>query len=145
MKKSEYSKYINPEDFAKLYEEWAAAGKPDGNHPLFIKIWSGVENAVKACIGSLQTRYCCKYQDYEEKVMDSTILIVKKLKNMEDYPKNIVTLSYLPTLGVCCNKKAIQYDFENNMMSTEEICRGGDEFNELIFMDEDGYLQIGNY
>lgn len=145
MRKDEYSKYIDPEDFSKLYIEWAAAGKPDGNHPLYSKIWSGVENSVKACIGSLQRRYHCKYQDYDEKVMDSVILIMTKLKKMNDVPKNIVTMSYLPTLGICCGKKSIQHEFENKMMSLDCMTKGSNEFNELLYMDEDGFLQIGNY
>ena len=39
MKKSEYEKFIVPKEFAELYEEWAAKGKPQGNDPLYIKIW----------------------------------------------------------------------------------------------------------
>ena len=70
MRKEEYAKYLNPEDFRKLYEEWAGAGKPTGNHPLYAKVFDGVTNSVKACIGSLQSRFHCQYQDYNEKVMD---------------------------------------------------------------------------
>lgn len=138
MKKSEYEKYIDPDAFEQLYNEWDYAGKPQGNNPLYIKIWNGVENAVKACIGSLQNRYHCKYQDYDEKVVDGTILIMNKLMNMTDAPKNIVSLCYLPVLGICCGPKAIQSEFENNMMSTEEETKGGDTFAELIYLDEEG-------
>lgn len=138
MKKSEYEKYIKPEEFEALYNEWGAIGKPQGNNQLYIKIWNGVENAVKACIGALQNRYHCKYQDYDEKVVDGTILIMNKLMNMTDAPKNIVSMCYLPVLGICCGPKAIQSEFENNMMSTEEETEGGDTFAELIYLDEEG-------
>ena len=138
MKKEEYEKYIKPEEFEALYNEWYYAGKPQGNNQLYIKIWNGVENAVKACIGALQSRYHCKYQNYDEKVADGTILIMKKLINMTDVPKNIVSLCYLPILGICCGPKAIQSEFENNMMSTEEETEVGDTFAELIYLDEEG-------
>lgn len=138
MKKSEYEKYIKPEEFEALYNEWDAIGKPQGNNALYIKIWNGIENAVKACIGALQNRYHCKYQDYDEKVVDGTILIMNKLMNMTDAPKNIVSMCYLPVLGICCGPKAIQSEFENNMMSTEEETEEGDTFTELIYLDEDG-------
>lgn len=137
MKKSEYEKYIDPAAFEKLYNEWYAVGKPQGNNQLYTKIWNGVENAVKACIGALQNRYHCKYQDYNEKVIDGTILIMNKLIKMTDAPKNIVSLCYLPVLGICCGPKAIQSEFENNMMSTEEETEGGDTFAELIYLDEE--------
>lgn len=138
MKKEEYEKYIKPEEFEALYNEWAYAGKPQGNNQLYIKIWNGVENAVKACIGSLQNRYHCKYQNYDEKVADGTILIMNKLMNITDAPKNIVSLCYLPVLGICCGPKAIQSEFENSMMSIEEETNGGDTFAELIYLDEEG-------
>ena len=138
MRKEEYEKYIKPEEFEALYNEWDYAGKPQGNNQLYIKIWNGVENAVKACIGALQSRYHCKYQNYDEKVIDGTILIMKKLMNMTDAPKNIVSLCYLPVLGICCGPKAIQSEFENNMMSTEEETEGGDIFADLIYLDEEG-------
>lgn len=138
MKKEEYEKYIKPEEFEALYNEWVYAGKPQGNNQLYIKIWNGVENAVKACIGALQSRYHCKYQNYDEKVADGTILIMNKLINMTDVPKNIVSLCYLPVLGICCGPKAIQSEFENNMMSTEEETEVGDTFAELIYLDEEG-------
>lgn len=138
MKKEEYEKYINPEEFESLYNEWDYIGKPQGNNPLYIKIWNGVENAVKACIGALQSRYHCKYQDYDEKVVDGTILMMNKLINMTDAPKNIVSMCYLPVLGICCGPKAIKSEFENNMMSIEEETEGGDTFAELIYLDEEG-------
>lgn len=119
MKKSDYLKYVDPDDFRKLYEEWAKKGKPTGNDPLYLKIWNGVTNAVKACIGALQTRYHCKYQDYDEKVLDGTALIVSRLIKMEDTPKNIVNFAYLPVLGICAGPKAMQSDFENNMASLD--------------------------
>ena len=144
MKKLEYEKYIDPDAFEQLYNEWDYAGKPQGNNPLYIKIWNGVENAVKACIGSLQNRYHCKYKYYDEKVVDGTILIMNKLLNMTDAPKNIVSMCYLPVLGICCGPKAIQSEFENNMMSTEEETEGGDTFAELIYLDEEGKA-IYNY
>ena len=76
MKKVEYEKYLNPKEFADLYDEWKVKGKPQGNHPLYVKVWEGVVNAVKACVGALQARYHCQYQDYDEKVSDGTILIM---------------------------------------------------------------------
>ena len=143
MKKSDYEKYLDPKEFAQLYEEWAAAGKPQGNDPLYAKIWDGVTNSVKACIGSLQSRYHCQYQDYSEKVLDGTILIMTKLLKMEDTPKNIVNMCYLPVLGVCCGPKARQKDFENDMLSTDVPTEGGDTFADLI--NEDGEVQYTNY
>lgn len=144
MKKEEYEKYIKPEEFEALYNEWDFYGKPTGNNPLYVKIWSMTENAVKACIGALQNRYHCKYQDYDEKVIDGTILIMNKLMNMTDAPKNIVSMCYLPVLGICCGPKAIQSEWENNMLSTEEETDGGDTFKELLYVDEEGEVHI-NY
>ena len=132
MKKSDYEKYIKPEEFALLYEEWKAKGKPQGNDLLYIKIWNSVTNAVKACVGALQARYRCKYQDYDEKVLDGTALMIAKLIKMEDTPKNIINMCYLPVLGVCCGPKAMQADFENNMLSTDAETNGGDTFADLI-------------
>lgn len=144
MRKSEYEKYIKPEEFAKLYEEWKAKGKPQGNDPLYVQIWNGVVNAVKACIGALQTRYHCQYQDYDEKVLDGTILIITKLLKMEDTPKNIINLSYLPVLGVCCNKKVIAQEMEsNNSLSLDSLTEGGDRYSELLWADEDGEVHYG--
>ena len=144
MKKSDYEKYIKPEEFEALYNDWDAEGKPQGNNQLYIKIWNGVENAVRACIGALQNRYHCKYQDYDEKVVDGTILIMNKLMNMTDAPKNIVSMCYLPVLGICCGPKAIQSEFENNMLSTEEETEGGSSFTEMLYVDEEGEVHI-NY
>ena len=144
MKKSDYEKYIKPEEFSKLYEEWAAAGKPQGNNQLYIKIWNGVENAVRACIGALQARYCCQYQDYDEKVLDGTILIMTKLLKMDDTPKNIVNMCYLPVLGVCCNKKVIAQEMEsNNSLSLDSLTEGGDSFADLMYIDEEGEVHYG--
>ena len=144
MKKEEYLKYIDPAAFEQLYNDWNAIGKPQGNNTLYIKIWNGVENAVKACIGALQNRYHCKYQDYDEKVVDGTILIMNKLMNMKDSPKNIVSMCYLPVLGVCCGPKSMQSEWENNMLSTEEETECGDTFKELLYVDEEGDVRI-NY
>ena len=144
MKKSEYEKYIDPAAFEQLYNEWDYAGKPQGNSQLYIKIWNGVENAVKACIGALQNRYHCKYQDYDEKVVDGTILIMNKLMNMTDAPKNIVSMCYLPVLGICCGPKAIQSEWENNIESLDAPTEGGDAFADLMYIDEDGEVHI-NY
>ena len=137
MKKAEYEKYLNPNEFAQLYEEWKTKGKPQGNDPLYIRIWNGVTNAVKACIGALQARYHCQYQDYDEKVLDGTALMIAKLIKMEDTPKNIINMCYLPVLGVCCGPKAMQADFENNMLSTDVETNGGDTFADLIGEDGD--------
>lgn len=119
MKKSDYEKYLDPKEFAELYNEWATVGKPQGNNPLYAKIWNGVTNAVKACIGALQARYRCKYQDYDEKVLDGTALMVSRLIKLEGYPKNIINMCYLPVLGICAGPKAMQSDFENNMASLD--------------------------
>ena len=141
MKKSDYEKYLDPKEFALLYEEWKVKGKPTGNDPLYVKIWDGVTNAVKACIGALQARYRCQYQDYDEKVLDGTALMIAKLQKMEDSPKNIVTMCYLPMLGVCCGPKARQKDFEDSMLSTDAPTEGGDTFEDLI--NEDGEVHYG--
>ena len=143
MKKAEYEKYIIPSEFTALYEEWKAKGKPQGNNPLYAKIWDGVTNAVKACIGALQARYRCQYQDYDEKVLDGTILIINKLLTMDDEPKNIVNMCYLPMLGVCCGPKARQKEFENSMLSTDTPTKGGDTFTDRIEAPDEAH--VGNY
>jgi len=143
MKKSEYEKYLDPKEFAALYDEWKAKGKPKGNDKLYTQIWFEVTNAVKACIGALQTKYHCKYKDYDDKVIDSTIIIMNKLLTMDDTPRNIVNISYLPVLGVCCGTKAIQKEFEDVMLSTDVQTEGGDTFKDLI--DEDGEVQYIDY
>lgn len=132
MKKADYEKYIIPSEFAALYEEWAAAGKPQGNDPLYIKIWNNTVESVKACVGALQSRYHCKYQDYGEKVLDGTAIMIAKLIKMDDTPKNIVNMCYLPVLGVCCGPKARQKEFEDGMLSTDVPTSGGDTFEDLI-------------
>ena len=141
MKKSDYEKYIIPSEFAALYEDWKAKGKPLGNDPLYLKIWDGVTNAVKACIGALQARYHCQYQDYDEKVLDGTALMIAKLQKMDDTPKNIINMCYLPVLGVCCGPKAMQADFENGMLSTDTPTEGGGTLKDLI----GGEVQYTNY
>ena len=145
MKKSDYDKYLDPKEFALLYGEWKSKGKPQGNDPLYARVWNGVTNAVKACIGSLQARYHCQYQDYDEKVLDGTILIMTKLLKMEDTPKNIISLSYLPVLGVCCGPKAIANERENNSLSLDSLTEGGDTFVDLMYLDEDGEVHCCNY
>lgn len=137
MKKAEYEKYLIPSEFAALYEEWKAKGKPKGNDKLYTQVWLGVENAVKACIGALQAKYHCKYQDYEDKVMDSAILIMNKLLTMDDTPKNIVNMCYLPVLGVCCGPKARQKEFEDSTLSTDAQTEGGDAFIDMMIESED--------
>ena len=141
MRKDEYIKYLNPEDFRKLYEEWADAGKPTGNHPLYVQIFDGVTNAVKACIGSLQSRFHCQYQDYNEKVMDGTILIIDKLLKMNESPRNIVNMTYLPVLGICCGQKSINAEKEDNALSMDNLTEGNDTFCEMMFLDEYGTVQ----
>lgn len=127
-------------EFKKLYEEWAAKGKPKGNNPLYVKVWNMVENSVKACIGALQDRYHCKYQDYDEKVLDGTILIMNKLINMTDTPKNIVSMCYFPVLNICCSKKAIAQERKNNALSLDSLIE--DEYSfKLMFLDEYGEVQ----
>lgn len=137
MKKSEYTRFIDPKEFSDLYNEWAAAGKPTGNDPLYLKIWNGVSNAVKACIGALQTRYHCKYQDYDEKVLDGTALMISRLIKMEGYPKNIVNMCYLPVLGICAGPKAMQSDFEDSMASLDIPIEGRDTFIDRLPADPD--------
>lgn len=143
MKKSEYEKYLDPNEFSKLYEEWKAKGKPQGNHPLYVKVWDGVTNAVKACIGTLQSRYRCQYQDYDEKVLDGTILIMTKLLKMEDTPKNIINMCYLPVLGVCCGPKARSQEMQGSALSLDSLTEGGDTFADLMYLDEDGEAHYG--
>ena len=143
MKKEQYLQYLDPKEFAALYDEWKAKGKPKGNDKLYTQVWFGVTNAVKACVGALQARYHCRYQDYDDKVMDSTILIMNKLLTMDDTPKNIVNMCYLPVLGVCCGPKVRQKEFEDAMLSTDVPTEGGDTFEDLI--DEDGEVQYINY
>lgn len=140
MRKDEYEKYLSPSDFEQLYTRWTKEGKPQGNNPLYIQIWDGVTNAVKACIGALQSRYHCQYQNYDEKVMDGTILIMGKLLKMEEPPRNIVSMAYLPVLGVCCGTKAINAEKDDMALSIDTITNGGDTFEELIYLDEDGTL-----
>lgn len=140
MRKEEYIQYLSPEDFRKLYEEWADAGKPTGNHPLYFQVWNSVTNAVKACIGALQSRYHCQYQNYDEKVLDGTITVLGKLLKMNEPPRNIVSMSYLPVLGICCGQKAINAEKDDNALSIDNITNGGDTFEELMYLDEDGTL-----
>ena len=139
MRKEQYLHYLDPKEFAALYDEWKSKGKPKENDKLYTQIWFGVTNAVKACIGALQTRYHCKYQDYEDKVIDSTILIMNKLLTIDDTPKNIINMCYLPVLGVCCGTKARQKEWEDDMLSTDVKTEGGDTFEDLI--NEDGEVQ----
>ena len=143
MKKEYHLKYIDHTEFKKLYEEWAAKGKPKGNNPSNVKVWDMVENSVKACIETLQDRYHCKYQDYDEKVLDCAILIMNKLINMTDTPKNIVSMCFFTVLNICCSKKAIAQDRENNALSLDSLTEGGDSFCELMFLDEYGTVQYG--
>lgn len=132
MKKDEYKKYIVPEEFAALYDEWAQQGKLLGNSKLYLKIWDGVQNAVKACIGSLQDRYHCKVQSYEDKVFTVTTKMVEKLINMNGTPRNIVNIVYLPTLGACFGREAKQSEFEDNMLSLNNVTDDGTEYIELL-------------
>ena len=145
MTKRDYERYIVPKEFAELYDEWAAKGKPQGNDPLYSKVWSGVTNAVKACVGALQATYHCKYQDYDDKVTDGTIKVMTKLLKMNDTPKNIVNMSYLYVLGVCCGPKAIKQEWENNMLSTDVETDGGDSFADMMYLEEDGTVQYNYY
>lgn len=139
MRKEYYLKYLDSKEFETLYNEWVSKGKPKGNDKLYAQIWEGVTNAVKACIGALQNRYHCKYQDYDDKVMDATILIMTKLDKITDSPKNIVNMAYLPTLGVCCGPKAIQKEFEDNMMSLDATANEGDSYVDIVSPDDLNY------
>ena len=140
MTKTEYLKYINPSDFEQLYINWSNAGKPTGNHPLYLQIWDGVTNAVKACIGALQSRYHCQYQDYDAKVLDGTITVMEKLLKMNESPRNIVSMSYLPVLGICAGTKAINAEKDDRALSIDNLTKGGDAFEEIMYIDEDGTL-----
>lgn len=132
MRKEYYLKYLDPKEFEALYNEWASKGKPKGNDKLYVRIWEGVTNAVKACIGALQNRYHCKYQDYDDKVMDATMIIMEKLDKITDSPKNIVNMAYLPTLGVCCGPKARKKEFEDNIMSLDAQTDEGDSYVDIL-------------
>ena len=143
MKKEEYEQYIDPAEFSKLYEEWSKQGKPTGNNPLYLKVWNSITNAVKACIGALQTKYHCKYKDYEDKVMDASIVIIKRLLTMEDTPKNIVNMCYLPVLGICCGPKARKKELEDNSLSIDCLTDGGDSFSDIMYLDEENNIQYG--
>lgn len=143
MKKEEYEQYIDPAEFSKLYEEWAKHGKPQGNNPLYVKIWNGITESVKACIGALQNKYHCKYKDYEDKVMDASIVIIKRLLTMEDTPKNIVNMCYLPVLGICCGPKARNKEMEDNSLSIDCLTDGGDSFSDIMYLDEENNIQYG--
>ena len=143
MKKEEYEQYIDPAEFSKLYEEWSKQGKPTGNNPLYLKVWCSITNAVKACIGALQTKYHCKYKDYEDKVMDASIVIIKRLLTMEDTPKNIVNMCYLPVLGICCGPKARKKEIEDNSLSIDCLTDGGDSFSDIMYLDEENNIQYG--
>lgn len=137
MKKSEYTRFIDPKEFSDLYNEWAEKGKPTGNDPLYLKVWNGVVESVKACIGALQTRYHCKYRDYDEKVLDGTALMISRLIKLEGYPKNIVNMCYLPVLGVVAGPKAMQSDFEDSMASLDIPIEGRDTFIDRLPADPD--------
>lgn len=143
MKKEEYEQYIDPAEFSKLYEEWSKQGKPTGNNPLYLKVWCSITNAVKACIGALQNKYHCKYKDYEDKVMDASIVIIKRLLTMEDTPKNIVNMCYLPVLGICCGPKARKKEIEDNSLSIDCLTDGGDSFSDIMYLDEENNIQYG--
>lgn len=143
MKKEEYEQYIDPAEFSKLYEEWSKQGKPTGNNLLYLKVWNSITNAVKACIGALQTKYHCKYKDYEDKVMDASIVIIKRLLTMEDTPKNIVNMCYLPVLGICCGPKARKKEIEDNSLSIDCLTDGGDSFSDIMYLDEENNIQYG--
>ena len=140
MRKDEYLKYLDPDDFEQLYINWSNAGKPTGNHQLYLQIWDGVTNAVKACIGSLQSRYHCQYQNYDEKVLDGTITVMEKLLKMNEPPRNIVSMAYLPVLGICCSQKAINAEKDAMALSIDSLTKGGDAFEEIMYIDEDGTL-----
>lgn len=143
MKKEEYEQYIDPAEFSKLYEEWSKQGKPTGNNPLYLKVWNSITNSVKACIGALQTKYHCKYKDYEDKVMDASIVIINKLLTMEDTPKNIVNMCYLPVLGICCGPKERKKEIEDNSLSIDCLTDGGDSFSDIMYLDEENNIQYG--
>ena len=54
-------------------------------------------------------------------------------------------MCYLPVLGICCGKKALQAEFENKALSTDEETNGGDTFTELMYLDDEGNVQYVNY
>ena len=110
---------------------------------MYLKVWNLTTNAVKACIGALQNKYHCKYKDYEDKVMDASIVIINKLLKMEDTPKNIINMCYLPVLGICCGPKARNKELEDNSLSIDCLTDGGDSFSDIMYLDEDGNIQYG--
>lgn len=133
MRKSEYEQYIDPEAFKALYEEWAAKGKPKGNDATYKAIWDGATNAAKACIGALQLKYGCDYSNYDEKVLQTTMLVVRRLLSHDEPPTNIVTVTWLYAFGVCCGTKAQQEDFEDNMLSINVTAEDSEtEYVELL-------------
>lgn len=133
MKRQEYEKFIDPKAFKVVYEEWAAKGKPKGNDTTYKAIWDGVTNAAKACIGALQEKYGSSYRNYDEKVLQTTMLVVKRLISHDEPPDNIVTIAWLPALGVCCGTKARQEDFEDNMLSVNVTAEDSEtEYVELL-------------
>ena len=115
MKKEEYEKYIDPAEVNKIYENWAAEGKPTNNDKNYTLLWEYAIEASKACIGSIQRRYKCLVIQYDEKVLDTAIKVMKRLCKMEAPLKNIVSVAYLPALGTCFESKARQQDFEEEM------------------------------
>ncbi len=139
MRKEEYIRFVDPKEFADLYKKWAEKGKPTGNDPLYAKIWCLTTSAVKACIGALQARYHCKYQDYDEKVLDGTALMISRLIKLEGCPKNIVSMCYLPVLGVVAGPKAMQSDFENSMASLDIPIEGRDTITDRLSTDSITY------
>lgn len=144
MKKEKYEKYINPKAYESLYIQWASKGKPKGNDPLYLKIWDGATNAVKACVGALQEKYKCTYQNYDNKVLGATMKVIKYLLTHDEPPKNIVNVAWFPTLGTCCGNKALQEDFEDSMLSTNSLNEETEmEFEEILGAEE--YNSGDNY
>lgn len=131
------SKYLDKEDFKRLFITWCRVGKPKGNNEIYRQIWEGVINAVKADIGTMQKRYNMTVSHYEEKVMDSAIKVVTKLDALpeNDAPKSIIALAWLYTYGVVFGIKAIQEDFEDVFESLDNTSEGGDSFIDIIDVD----------
>lgn len=138
MKKKQYERYIDPKAFKALYIEWAAKGKPKGNDTTYRAIWDGATNAAKACIGALQQQYECTYRNYDEKVLQTTMLIVRYLLTHDTPPENIVNISWFPAVGVCCGNKARQEDFEEDMLSINALKDGTETEFEGLLRSEDG-------
>lgn len=126
--------WIDVAEFKQLFIDWCKAGKPEGNSAIYMKIWDGVINAVKADIGRMQKLNNVEISHYDDKVIDSAAKVITKLRSLpeSDAPKSIITLAWLYTYGVCFGPNAIQEDYEDKAESLNAIASGGDECIDVI-------------